>query len=211
MPWPDDPRPRYSFDASGGLPRSGAPATLALILANVAVFGLQLLLGDAFSAPLALWPIGGGFEPWQIVTSAFLHGSLLHIGANMYGLWLFGRDIERVLGSRHFLQLYAASVVAAAVTQVVVTTAAATDVPTLGASGGVFGVLYAFAKLFPDRRLLLLFPPIVLPARIFVLLYAAFELLAGISGSMAGVAHFAHLGGLAGAWLLMHRWYRRAG
>ena len=116
------------------------------------------------------------------------------------------RMVER--GVR-FVQLYTASVFAAALAQLI-TQGFSDPVPTVGASGGLFGLLGAYALLFPRRRVMLLFPPIPLPAPVFVTLYAAFELYAGVTGTMSGVAHFAHLGGLAGGLLLLRSWRRRA-
>jgi membrane associated rhomboid family serine protease len=185
-----------------------APVVRALLIANLIAFGCELGFGAAFVQPLELWPLGAGFAPWQLVTSAFLHGGFAHIAANLWGLWMFGRDVERVLGARRFLQLYTASVIAAGATQLLVTSTMHEHVPTLGASGGVFGVLLAFAMLFPDRTILLLLPPIPLPAWLFVSLYAAIELFSGIYGTESGIAHFAHLGGLAAALLLMRSWRR---
>lgn len=209
MPWVEEeererivPPPRVRVRT----PR--APVVRTLLVANFLVFGLELLYGDAVLVPFALWPLGHGFQPWQLLTSAFLHGGLLHIGTNMYGLWMFGSDVERILGSRRFLKLYFTSVLAAAVAQLVVTAGLSQVVPTLGASGGIFGVLVAFAMIFPERRILLIFPPIPMRARTFVLIYAAIELFAGVTGAQAGVAHFAHLGGLFGGWLLMRGWMR---
>lgn len=186
-----------------------SPITCLLLILNVAVFALQLQGGDALLRSYALWPLGAGFMPWQIMTSAFLHGGLLHLATNMFGLWMFGRDVERVLGSYRFLLLYLASVITAAAAQLTVISMADPALPTVGASGGLFGVLGAFALLFPRRRIMLLFPPIPMPAPVFVLLYAAVELYSGITGSLNGIAHFAHLGGLAGGLLLTLHWRRR--
>lgn len=184
------------------------PVTHTLLAVNVAVFALQILFGDEL-APLALWPIGSGFLPWQIVTSAFLHGDSLHLLTNMFGLWMFGREVEYTVGSRRFAWLYAASVLAASATQLTVTTLSGSVYPTVGASGGVFGVLAAFAMLFPHRMIMLLFPPIPMPARVFVAIYAGLELYLGVTGTQAGVAHFAHLGGMVGGFWLIRRWRRR--
>ena len=186
-----------------------APATRALLFLNIVAFGVETALGDPVIEWFALWPWGQGFEPWQMVTSAFLHANLLHLGANMFGLWMFGRDVERLLGSSRFVQLYGASLITAAVAQVFVTAGLGQAVPTLGASGAVFGILVAFAMLFPNRIVVLLFPPIPMHARTFIICYALFELYAGVAGTDAGVAHFAHLGGLAGGFACM-RWWRRA-
>ena len=141
---------------------------------------------------------------------AFLHGGAAHLGLNMFALWMFGRDCERTLGARRYLTLYFAAVLSAAAVQLVVATLARSPYPTIGASGGVFGVLLAYAVLFPARRILLLFPPIPLPAWLFVTLYGLIELANGVLGTAAGVAHFAHLGGMPGAGLALHHW-RNAG
>jgi len=188
------------------------PVTQALLIANVAIYLLEaggvLALGE-----FALWPPGGfgsQFEPWQLVTYAFLHGSLTHILFNMLGLYMFGAEIERLFGSRFFALYYLACVVAAAVCHLVVTSwVGGPAVPMVGASGGVYGLLLAFGIYFPHRRVLLLFPPIPLPARIFVIAFAALELFFGITQTAAGVAHFAHLGGMLGGFLMIQ--HRRRG
>lgn len=196
--------------------------TTLLILLNVAAYGLQLLTGDLLIAHFALWPLGRywipglddavGFAPWQLVTSAFLHGSPAHILFNMFALYMFGGEVERRVGSARFLELYAAAVLTASLTQLVVVSG---DVihptPTLGASGGVFGVLLAFGRLFPRRIVTLIFPPIPMPAWLFVTMYGIVELVSGVLGTAAGVAHFAHLGGMLGAFLVMRRWRRPDG
>ena len=158
------------------------PVTAALISTNVLAFFLQGVLGDAVIANLALWPFGRhwvpeihssvGFEPWQLLTSAFLHANLLHLSLNMFALFMFGRDVEESLGSRRFLILYVTAILSAALTQLVVASAG----PTVGASGGVFGVLLAFGWLFPRSRVTLIFPPIPMPAWLFVTLYGLVEL-----------------------------------
>lgn len=194
----------------------------SILFANLAVFMLQMYAGEFFVAHLALWPLGHypvagadltvGFEPWQLLTSAFLHGGLFHLGFNMFALYLFGGDLERLLGPRYFLALYLVAVLVAAGTQLAVATAAAAGgnvYPTVGASGGVFGLLLAFGLLFPDRTLMLLFPPIPMPARVFVLVYGAVELVNGIVGTRAGIAHFAHLGGMLGGYLVLISWRRK--
>ena len=184
------------------------PATRGLLLINVGVFALQLIFGDSVIDTFALWPLGGGFQPWQIITGAFLHGGYAHLAMNMFGLWMFGRDVELSLGTNRFLQLYFLSALTASAAQLMVTSALAQAVPTLGASGAIFGILGAFAMLYPQRIIVLLIPPIPLPAPVFVFLYAVIELFSGIYGTQAGVAHFAHLGGLVGGLLLVWYWRR---
>ena len=162
-------------------------------------------LGD-----FALWPPGGmdsRFAPWQLVTYAFLHANFSHIFFNMLALYMFGGEIERLFGSRYYLCFYFASVVTAAITHLVITTSMGSPpVPMVGASGGVYGLLLAYGMYFPHNRVMLLFPPIPLPARVFVTLYALIELFLGVTGSQEGVAHFAHLGGMIGGYLLLRFW-----
>jgi membrane associated rhomboid family serine protease len=163
---------------------------------------------------LALWPIGGewlvvpqaGYEPYQVLTYGFLHGSVPHLLFNMFGLYMFGSPLERVFGARRFVVYYLACVVTAAVAQLVVLALTGTFAPTVGASGGVFGLLLGYAVLFPHHRIMLLFPPIPMRARVFVALYAGIELLLGLGASATGVAHFAHLGGMLGGYLLLRYW-----
>lgn len=182
------------------------PATRAILLANLAVFAAEMLLGTPFIEAFALWPLGPEFAPWQLVTYGFLHGSLLHLGTNMLGLYMFGSDLERVWGSRRFTSYYMVCVLSAAATQIVVTASTGSELPTLGASGAVFGLLLAFARHFPRRIIVLLIPPIPMPAWLFATLYGALTLYLGLTGSDAGVAHFAHLGGMLGGWLMLrHR------
>ena len=192
------------------------PVTTALLVANVAVYLLQTL-APGLAGPFALWPLAaarasGGivsFEPWQLVTYGFLHAGFVHLAFNMFALYMFGSAIEQVVGPRRYLAYYIASVVAAAIAQLLVTQWLGGLYPTVGASGGVFGLLLAYAVYFPHNRVMLLFPPIPIPARVFVAVYAAIELVLGIRGSQGGVAHFAHLGGLVGGAAML--WYWRSG
>jgi membrane associated rhomboid family serine protease len=125
----------------------------------------------------------------------------------MFALYMFGSDVERLFGSRFFTAYYLVSVLAAAICHLVVTTWMGADpVPTVGASGGIYGVLLAYGLYFPHRRVMLLIPPIPMSARMLVIVYAVLELLFGVTGTAAGVAHFAHLGGMLGAWLLIRHW-----
>jgi membrane associated rhomboid family serine protease len=190
------------------------PATQALLIANVAVFLLQMGTNAPLVAWFALWPPGTGisslptFEPWQLITYSFLHGGIAHIFFNMFALYMFGGDIERLFGSRFFLAYYFVSVIAAGICHLVVSSwMGATIYPTVGASGGIYGLLLAFAVYFPHRQVLLIFPPIPMPARVFVAVFALLELGLGVTGTQAGVAHFAHLGGMLGGWLMIE--YRR--
>ena len=185
------------------------PVTQTLILTNVIVYFLMLLLGDRPFLPFALWPLGMdnefvSFMPWQLLTYGFLHGGMLHLFLNMYGLFMFGSEIERLFGPRWFASYYVVCIVSAAVAQLIV--AAVTGgpaYPTVGASGGLFGLLLAYAMYFPQRKLMLIFLPVPLPAWVFVLLYGALELYLGVTGTAPGVAHFAHLGGMVGGFLMI--------
>jgi membrane associated rhomboid family serine protease len=195
------------------------PAVYALIITNVLVYGIERLMPGAVITYFALWPYGdipydsvgiiGEFRPWQLITYSFLHDpdSLVHIVLNLYALYAFGGEIERTLGTRRFVWMYFAAVLAAGITQLIVVTmalqAGVSPVPTLGASGGVFGVLLAFGLLFPHRRVMLVIPPIPMPAWVLVTVYAAIELANGVFGSRTGIAHFAHLGGMVGAFIAL--------
>jgi membrane associated rhomboid family serine protease len=186
------------------------PATRALIIANVVVFVVQQLVGTPMLVWFALWPLASGqFHIWQIVTYAFLHGSIGHIFLNMFALFMFGRGLELYWGSRRFVGYYFVCVISAALTQLAVEAASGGGEPTLGASGGVFGILLAFAWYFPRQRLILLPIPIPMPAWLFVTGYALVELFSGLTGTQSSVAHFAHLGGMLGGALCILYWRAR--
>ena len=192
------------------------PVTRTLIIACVVTFLAQEALPPSFVGSLALWPLDSNqafadsnFAPWQIVTYSFLHGSLWHLFFNMFALWMFGSDVERVFGTQRFATLWFASVVTAALTQLIISGFVLhSPYPTVGASGGVFGLLLAFGVLFPDRMVVLLIPPIPMKAWVFVILYGLLELYLGVTGTQQGVAHFAHLGGMVGAWMTLQYWRR---
>ena len=185
------------------------PATQALLLANVAIFFLGQLLGPGLLSTFALWPIGAEFRPWQIVTYAFLHANFNHLFFNMLGLWMFGTELEHVWGQRRFVIFYFASVLAAALTQIAVNLLVGGGGPTVGASGGLFGLLLAFAMLFPNRTILLFFV-IPMKAKWLALLYGVLELYQGVYVMNSGVAHFAHLGGMLGGYLTLRYWRGQA-
>ena len=184
--------------------------TQALIIANVVVYLLEMQMGRVLFQWFALWPGAGAglaslpvLTPWQLVTYSFLHGGLTHLAFNLFALWMFGGELERVWGARRVAMAYFASVVSGGVAQLLVGGLFGPDGgPVVGASAGVFGILLAYALVFPNRTIVPLFPPIPMPARVFVLLYAVLELVLGVTGTQAGVAHFAHLGGLLGGWLV---------
>ena len=198
-----------------------ARLTKLLIGINVAVFSLEAVSGSGFLATFALWPVGHfivpqfdgpvGFKVWQLITCGFLHANLLHLSINMYALWMFGSDVERAIGPRHYLTLYFSSLLCSSAIQLLVVSmmTSAGVYPTVGASGAIFGILLAFGMLFPRRTIVLLIPPIPMPAIVFVILYGLLELFSGVFGTDQGVAHFAHLGGMVGAYLTLRHWRRR--
>jgi membrane associated rhomboid family serine protease len=194
-------------------------AVKSLIAVNVLVFVLQYLSKGAMDGLFALWPLQpidgqSYFHIWQIITYAFLHstGNITHLLFNMLGLWMFGAEIERYVGPRRLLACYFASVVSAALSQLFVPMLfGAPPAPTIGASGGVFGLLLAYAFMFPNRKVIPLIPPIPMPAWLFATIYAGVELFLGVTGTLAGVAHFAHLGGMIGSALVIMRWRRARG
>ena len=191
-------------------------AVKILIAANAVVFLLQSLSGGALDMTFALWPLQpidgqSYFHVWQIITYAFLHstGNITHLLFNMLGLWMFGAEVERYVGSRRLLACYFASVITAALSQLFIPFLfGAPPGATIGASGGVFGLLLAYAFLFPTRKVVPLIPPIPMPAWLFATLYALIELFLGVTGTQSGVAHFAHLGGMVGSALVIMQWRR---
>jgi membrane associated rhomboid family serine protease len=190
--------------------------TRTLILLNIGAYAVSLLSGSFSLIYLALWPwhtsdMNGvpPFQLWQLVTYGFLHGPLTHIFFNMFALYMFGSDIERWMGAKRFLTYYMVCVVGAAVAQLIVMALTnSAPIPTVGASGGIFGILLAFGMAFPDRRVMLLLPPIPMKAKWFVTIYGAIELAMGVFGTQQGVAHFAHLGGMAAGYGLIRYWRR---
>ncbi|AMN45965.1 rhomboid family intramembrane serine protease [Steroidobacter denitrificans] len=189
------------------------PINKALIIANVVIFALQHLLGNFLDVWFALWPPEAAslgypsFRIWQLVTYGFLHGGLAHLFFNMFALFMFGPDIERLFGAQRYLIYYIVCVIGAALMHlIVVSMAGMPPLPTIGASGGVFGLLLAFGMAYPNRRIMLLFPPIPMPAWLFVTLYGLLELYLGMTQTASGVAHFAHLGGMATGFVLIRYW-----
>ena len=181
----------------------------ALLIANGLMFAMQQLISPQVWAGLALWSLDSpnpAFMPWQLLTYAFLHGDIFHIAFNMFGLWIFGRDLEGFMGQKRFLTYYLTCVIGAGVVQLVVAKFAGSVYPTIGASGGVFGILLAYGMTYPNRTVVLLIPPIPMKAKYFVLIYGLLELYLGVSGTAPGVAHFAHLGGMLFGFGLLQYW-----
>jgi len=189
------------------------PVTRAIIVVNVLVYLAERMAPVPMEVHLALWPLATPealFRPWQLVTYAFLHDptGITHILFNMFALYMFGPSLEQFWGGRRFLGYYFVCVIAAGATQLAVEYALHGGEPTIGASGGIFGILLAFGMLFPRARLLLYFV-IPMPAWLFVAGYAVLELFFGVTGRQASVAHFAHLGGMLGGALMMLYWRLR--
>ncbi len=202
------------------------PRVTAVLLAiNIIVFLLQQVMPEPALVYFALWPLGPhqmeqlsdgsvasvGFQIWQIVTYSFLHGGIGHIAFNMLALWMFGGPVENALGAPRYTLYYFACVLGAAAAQLATVALLKPDdfYPTLGASGGVFGLLLAFAYLYPQARVFLFFIPIPVPARIAVIGYLILELFFGVTGRQADVAHFAHLGGALIGFVLLLFWRSR--
>ena len=215
----------------GGFLSSLPPVTKNLIIINVIVFVASLLNQNFMIGTFALfYPTSPFFHWWQVVTHMFMHGGFWHIFFNMYTLLIFGCVVERIIGSKKFLLFYficglgavalhlgveylqmqsymqgAALGNATAIQNI----ALIKNTPTVGASGAIYGVLMGYAMLFPESRMTLLFPPVTLSAKWMVVIFAAIELFTGVTGLSAGIAHFAHLGGMLIGWLMILSWRKR--
>ncbi len=189
----------------------------SLLVVNIMVYFMELYIGNYLLYKFALWPIEStsfegvndsrpSFNLIQLVSYSFLHANVLHLLLNMYALWLFGTQIERLWGSKTFLIYYFVCVIGAALVQLWVSSLDNNYYPTIGASGGVFGVLLAFGMFYPREKLMIIFPTIPIQARTFVILYILIELWFGVTGTAQGVAHFAHLGGMLFGFILIQYW-----
>ena len=207
------------------------PATKNLILINILVFVATLVNEDFMLRNFALfYPTSPYFHWWQLLSHMFMHGGFWHLFFNMYSLFIFGSAVERTIGTKKFLILYFISglgavalhfgvmniqtaVLAAQVQKGVQgaleSYAAIKGVPTVGASGAIYGLLLSYALLYPQNRLTLIFPPISLSAKTWVIIFAVIELFTGVRGVSDGVAHFAHLGGMLFAWGLIWYWKKK--
>jgi membrane associated rhomboid family serine protease len=201
----------------GPVDESAIPNVIfVFLIANGLAYAAQQLAPYFMMTWFPLWPLGSAnppFMPWQLLTYGFLHdlNSLQHILFNMFGLWMFGRDLERLMGAQRFLTYYLTCVVGAGIVQLIVAAMQGSTHPTIGASGGVFGILLAYAMAFPNRTVMLLFPPIPMKAKYFVLGYGILELYLGVSGRSPGVANFAHLGGMLFGFMLLQYWGGKRG
>ncbi len=222
----------YSYDnqGRGGLMANVPTAIKNIIIINVLVMIMTMLNEDFMYETFSLfYPTSPFFHWWQPVTHMFMHGGFWHLFFNMYTLYIFGSVLERVWGTRKFLVFYFVTGLGAALihtgvewiqmqswlSQAAEGSAAALSsihalkmTPTVGASGAIYGVLMGYAMLYPDSVLTLIFPPVSMKAKWFVLIFAAIELLTGVTGTGGGIAHFAHLGGLIFGYLLILFWKR---
>lgn len=219
----------YYYENRGGFFSSLPPVTKNLFLINVVMFIFTLINQDFMVSAFALFYLSSRFfHPWQVITHMFMHGGWAHIFFNMYALLMFGAITERALGSKKFLTFYFITGIGASLLYTGVEYLQAQyylahadtaglqgyydllRTPCLGASGAIFGLLVAFAMIYPDSILTLIFPPVSMKAKWLVIIYIAIELLLGVRGVADGVAHFAHLGGALFGWLLL-RWWKKTG
>ena len=220
-----------SDSGRGGFLSALPPVTKNLIIINVIIFLATLVNENFMIGTFALfYPTSPYFHWWQVVTHMFMHGGFWHIFFNMYTLLIFGCVVERFIGAKKFLLFYficgfgavalhlgveylqmqsymngAAMGNATAIQQI----EAIKMTPTVGASGAIYGVLMGYAMLFPESRMTLLFPPVTLSAKWMVVVFAAIELVTGVTGWASGIAHFAHLGGMLIGWLMILWWRKR--
>ena len=193
------------------------PSDRSPLSATPVSFGIILVCAIAYltkfqPAAMALWPLESGyFTTWQLISYGFLHGNFNHLFFNMFAVWMFGTPLEQGWGSQRFAAYYFLCVIGAGVMQLLVQLFEGGVYPTIGASGGVFGLLLAYGVMWPNNRIFLLFFPVPVKAKWFVLIYGGIELLLGFTRTMPGVAHFAHLGGMIFGALLLYKWGWRPG
>ena len=199
----------YSYNGGGGFMSNVPVAVQNIIWICVGMSVLTYLNEPLMARLFALNPITFITKPWQLVTYMFMHGGFGHLFFNMYTLYIFGSVLERVWGTKKFLLFYFVTGIGAALVHILVQYLTGSFALTVGASGAIYGILMGYAMLYPDSIMTLIFPPISLKAKWFVLIFAAIELLLGITGTQAGVAHFAHLGGLIFGLLLMLYWKKK--
>jgi len=187
------------------------------------VFLLQQLMPVELELLFALWPWGQhvvgtatdgtlittGFYPWQLLSYGFLHGSFVHLFFNAIALFQFGAVLEQTWGPRKYIQYLLACTMGAGFIQLLLVSSGILGdsiYPTIGASGGVFGLLLAYGMLFPNQQMMLIIPPIPMKARTMVIIFGVISLLMGVTGTQSGIAHFAHLGGMLFGWLMIRYW-----
>ena len=187
--------------------------TWVLLTVNIGLFFVFSMpeFSRLLFAQMMLWPTREEFRWWQPITHCFLHNGMSHLAFNMIALWQFGSEVERFIGTKRFARLYFSAVACAAILQILSSQFTGSFGPMLGASGGVFGLLYGYAACFPNARIVPLIPPIPMPAWLAVSLYGAAELYFGFSGNLGTIAHFAHLGGIVGGFFALPWPWRREG
>ena len=222
----------YSYDNRGG---GGFLANVPTAVKNIIIINALIMVMTALNKTFMyetfalFYPTSPFFHWWQPVTHMFMHGGFWHLFFNMYTLFIFGTVLERVWGTKKFLVFYFVTGLGAALIHTGVEwiqmqswlskaaegSAAAMSAihvlkmtPTVGASGAIYGVLMGYAMLYPDSVLTLIFPPVSMKAKWFVLIFAAIELLTGVTGTGGVIAHLAHLGGLIFGYLLILYWKR---
>jgi membrane associated rhomboid family serine protease len=209
--------PRIRFDWRNFI----SPGVKYLVLACTGVFVLQTIIELFLPVSVASWfihefgliPHGvvPGLRLWQPVTYLFLHGNLMHLLINMFMLWMFGRNLEEVWGKRRFLNYFFLCGVGAGVITILVKFVpmlwghGPSDIPTIGASGAIFGILIANAILFPDRPIWVFFFLVSIPMRVFVALMGFVEFFSTLGSTGDNVSHLCHLGGMLIGWLYLRR------
>lgn len=193
-------------------PNNFPPIVKNLIIINVLVWVAQLLFDKEYNLTLkiGLWPIQSPvFKPYQIFTHMFAHdpGSPFHIIFNMFGLWMFGKILENVWGSKRFLFFYLACGIGAAAAQIIMTYIDGSFNFAIGASGAIMGIFIAFAYLFPNTPLYIMFIPIPVKAKWAMLGLVAIDIFGGVNPTYGGnVAHWAHLGGALTGFIIVFIW-----
>ena len=178
------------------------PWVQRLLLANVAVFLFSRAF-PALIADFALVPLAIHLRPWTLVTYMFLHGGFAHLLFNMLMLFFFGPRLEERLGGGTFIRFYLACGVGGAILSF-----ATPFSMVVGASGAIFGVVVGFARYWP-REDIYIWGVLPIQARVLAIFMVASSLVAGFAGAGDGIAHFAHLGGLAVGWVFLKMWERR--
>jgi membrane associated rhomboid family serine protease len=186
------------------------PVSFAIIAVCVGIFLLQgtsRQMLETIFGNLALWPLYSGyFQPWQLFSYGFLHGGFNHLFFNMFAVFMFGFPLEKMWGSKRYADYFGICILGAGLIQLFVQYLSANIYPTIGASGAVFGLLLAYGVMWPNNKLFLIFFPVPIKAKWFVLIYGVAELIFGVTGTLPQVAHFAHLGGLFFGAGLLWRW-----
>ena len=216
--------------------RRGFLSNIPVAVKNIIIINILVMIMTSLNRPFMIekfalfYPTSPFFHWWQPLTHMFMHGGFWHLFFNMYTLFIFGSVLERVWGTKKFLIFYFVTGLGAALVhtgvewlqmQYWMNEVASGDMaalnsirqlkvtPTVGASGAIYGVLMGYAMLYPDSIMTLIFPPVSLKAKWFVLIFAGIELLTGVTGTGGGIAHFAHLGGLIFGFLLIMYWKKR--